>query len=53
VQHVIGFVHGATNGFQIIDAALDEGNFVADFGEIVFLAGGEVVQDDDAFAAAN
>jgi hypothetical protein len=53
VQHVIGFVHGATNRFQVIDAALDERNFVADFGEIVFLAGREIVQDDDAFAAAN
>ena len=53
MQHVIGFLHGAAYGFEVVDAALDEGNFVADLGEIFFLAGGEIVEDHHAFAAAD
>ena len=53
MQHVIGFVHGAADGFKIVDAALDEGNFVADFRKIVFLAGREVVENHNTFAATH
>jgi hypothetical protein len=45
-------VHCATHRFEIVDAAFDEGNFVADFGEIVFLAGREIVKDNHALSAA-
>src|SRR5262249_23651438 len=33
VDDVIGFVHRAADGFDIVDGAFDEGNLVARFGE--------------------
>jgi len=53
VQYVVSFLHRAANRFQIVDASLDEGNLVADFREVIFLAGGQIVQYHDAFAAAD
>ena len=44
MQNVIGFVHRFAHGLDVGDAALDEGNLVADFGEVFFLAGGEIVE---------
>jgi hypothetical protein len=46
-------VHRFADDFNVGDAALDESNFVADFGEVFFLAGGKVVEDDNAVAAFN
>ena len=51
MQHIIGFMHRAAHGFQIVDAALDERNLVANFGEVFFLAGGKIVQNHNAFSA--
>src|ERR1700688_4948368 len=53
MQHVIRFVHRAADGFQVVDAALDERNLVANFSEIFFLAGREIVEHHDAFPAAH
>ena len=38
VQDILGFVHGLPHDLDVRDAAFDESNLVADFGEVVFLA---------------
>jgi len=43
VQHIFRFVHRFSHHLDVGDAALDEGNFVADFRQVVFLAGRKVV----------
>ena len=53
MQNVLCFVHRAANGLQVSDAAFNEGNFVADVGEVFFLAGREIVENDYAFSAAH
>ena len=53
MQHVFRFVHGLAHGIDVGDAAFDEGNFVADPGEVFFLAGRKVVKHDDAVPASN
>jgi hypothetical protein len=44
-------VHCFADDFDVGDAALDESDLVADFGEIFFLAGGKIVEHDDTVAA--
>ena len=44
MDYVIGFINGAADDLNVDDAALDEGDFVADFGEIFFFAAGKVVE---------
>src|SRR5712692_4550564 len=53
VQHVFRFVHGFPHYLNVRDAALDESNLVADFRQVVFLAGRDVVEYDHAMAAAD
>ena len=53
MDYVIGFIDGATDDLDVGDAALDEGDFVADFGEIFFFAAGKVIEDHHAMAAAH
>src|SRR5882757_1289743 len=50
VQHVIGFVHGFPNDFDVGDAALDERDLVAHFSEAFFFARGKIVEDHHAVA---
>src|SRR5262245_54163981 len=53
MDDVIGFVHRTADGFDVVDGTFDERNFVARFGQIIFFAGGKIVEDDHAFAAAD
>ena len=53
MDDVIGFEDGFADDFDVGDGALDESDFVADFGEIFFLACGKIVEDHHAVAAAD
>src|SRR5207253_10698037 len=53
VNDVVGGLHRFANGFKVGDAALDEGNLAANFGEIVLLARRQVVEDYHRLAAAD
>src|SRR2546429_9019733 len=44
-------MHGLPHHLDIRDAALDESNLVADFRQIVFFSGREIVEHYDAMAA--
>src|SRR5208337_4379787 len=48
VNHEFGLQHGLLHGLQIGDGALHEGDFVANFGEILLFAGRKIVKHDDA-----
>src|SRR5205807_10554346 len=51
VQHVLRFMHGLPHHLDIRDAALDESDLVADFRQIVFFSGREIVEHYYAMAA--
>ena len=51
MENVLGFVHGFADHFDVGDAALDQGDLVADFGQVFFLARREIVEDHHAVAA--
>src|SRR3989442_5226707 len=53
MEHVVRLLNGEAHDLQIRDAPLDEGNLVAHFGQVIFFAPGEVIQDDDAMSAAD
>ncbi len=53
MQYIFRLVHGFPHNFYIRDASLDHSDLVAYFRQIVFLAGREVVEHDDAVTAAN
>src|SRR5580700_5309948 len=44
-------MHGLADKFDVRDAALHEGNFAADFCEVILFAGREVVEHNHAVAA--
>src|SRR2546426_4830435 len=48
MQNEIRFLAGAPNRFQIGDAALHQRDFAANFGEVVFFAGREIVEHNNA-----
>ena len=53
VQNVFRFVHDLPHDLNVRDAAFDESNLVADFCQVVFPAGREVVENDHAMAATH
>src|ERR1700751_5596490 len=53
MNDVIGLEHGLLHNLDVRDRALHEGDFAAHFGEVVFLAGRQIIQDDDAMSAAH
>src|SRR5207245_3930681 len=53
VQNKFGFVHGFADDFEVRDAAFDDGDLVADFAEVFFLAARKVVVHDDGMMAVD
>src|SRR6266481_6600631 len=53
MENVLHFVHGIAHDLDVRDAAFNEPNLAADFGEVVFLAGRQVIQNNNAVAAAD
>ena len=53
MDYEISFINGTTDDLDVGDGALDEGDFVADFGKVFLFAAGKVVEDDHAMAAAH
>jgi len=53
VQHAFGFVHALRTTSMSVMAAFNQRDFVADFREVLFLAGREVVQTPRTVPAAD